>query len=323
MIKRSASVLFPVLVLFSGCAGRKDTILKVGREKVTVSDFKENMTSIPIYYQGFLATEGGRRQYVDGLMKELVLVEMARKRGLEKNKDVQSKLEQARRRIMLEAVIDDLRTKELAVSEEEIKGYYDQNQEQYLHPLKVRASHILAGTKEEAEKVLRQLKEGASFSKLVKEHSMDTVTVDKEGDLGFFSKGEMVPEFEDAVFAMKELGEISGVIQSPFGFHVAKLTGRDKAAAKTFEEAKSDIERNLRQKKLEQLIQFYKKKFAVRISYDLVSKITPPWMKNVGADAQKQADLEEKVKANLDIKKKLEGIKLLKKGSGGGKEESK
>jgi len=213
-------------------------------------------------------------------MKEYILLEIARRRGLEKRPDIKRRIQEAVDNILLEEIIEDLKQKELKVTEEEIKDYYEKNKEQFLHPLKVRASHILLPTRKEAEEVLKRLKEGESFTKLVKEYSIDTLTVDKGGDLGYFSRGEMVPEFEKAVFSLKNLGDITGIIKTPFGYHIAKLTGRKKAESKTLEEAKEEIRRVLVEEKLEKLIDFYKKKFHAYINYDIVDKISPPWETN-------------------------------------------
>jgi len=257
-----------------------DIVLKVGRHKLTKDEFQEKILSVPVYYQGFLATSGGRRQYLEGIMKEYILVELARRRGLRKRKDVKKRIQEEIDRILLETIIDDLKEKELNVTEKEIKDYYERNKEQYLHPLKVRASHILVDTREKAEEVLKRLKEGESFTKLVKEYSLDSLTVDKAGDLGYFSKGEMVPEFEKAVFSLKELGDTTGIIETPFGYHIAKLTGRKKAESKTIEEAHEEIKKILVQEKLDKLIDFYKKKFHVKINYKIIDQMKAPWEMN-------------------------------------------
>ncbi|MEQ8224311.1 MAG: peptidylprolyl isomerase, partial [Candidatus Eremiobacterota bacterium] len=91
-----------------------------------------------------------------------------------------------------------------------------------LHMGEIKASHILVKTKEEAEKIIKELKDGGDFAKIAKEKS-ECPSKQNGGDLGYFGKGMMVPEFEKAAFALK-VGEISKAIQTQFGWHVIKRT---------------------------------------------------------------------------------------------------
>jgi parvulin-like peptidyl-prolyl isomerase len=85
----------------------------------------------------------------------------------------------------------------------------------------VRASHILVKKESEAKKILESLKNGASFSKLAEEHS-ECPSGKKGGDLGWFGRGKMVPEFEKAAFSLKK-GEISDLVKTKFGYHIIKV----------------------------------------------------------------------------------------------------
>ena len=90
--------------------------------------------------------------------------------------------------------------------------------------MEIRASHILVKTKDEADKIIEQLKSGESFAQIAKEVSLCPSGRDG-GDLGFFKKGVMVKPFEDAAFALKEIGDVSEPVQTQFGWHVIQLTG--------------------------------------------------------------------------------------------------
>ena len=90
----------------------------------------------------------------------------------------------------------------------------------------VHARHILVETEEEAQSILDQLESGADFAELAKEHSTDETTKDNGGDLGFFPRGVVLPEFEEAAFAL-DVGERSGVVQTPYGYHIIEVLERE------------------------------------------------------------------------------------------------
>jgi len=143
---------------------------------------------------------------------------------------------------------------EVKISPSTIRDYYQNHLAEYQIPERRRASHILIelasdATKEEKEEVRKEIEKiqsklrgGADFATLARQYSQDSVSAEKGGDLGFFSYQEMVPSFSEAVFALKEAGEVTEIIESPFGYHLAKLTGIKLAYIKTFEEVRNEIE---------------------------------------------------------------------------------
>jgi peptidyl-prolyl cis-trans isomerase D len=135
------------------------------------------------------------------------------------------------------------------VSEAELKAAYEKRLAQMTEPEQRRASHILVKSKEEADKVVAELKKNpGAFAALAKKQSQDPGSAEKGGDLGWFGPGMMVKPFEDAVFGMKQ-GETSGAVQSDFGFHVIRVTGVRAAKSRSFEEARAGIEADLRKER--------------------------------------------------------------------------
>ena len=143
---------------------------------------------------------------------------------------------------------------QLAVSDAEIKAAYDSRKDRFQQPEERRASHILIASekqgkdkaKAKAEELLAEIrKTPAAFADLAKKNSDDPGSASKGGDLGFFGRGMMVKPFEDSAFALKE-GEISGVVESDFGFHIIKLTGIHAAKEKPLAEVRGEIEAELK-----------------------------------------------------------------------------
>ncbi len=130
-----------------------------------------------------------------------------------------------------------LQEKKTSVDDEAIKNFFDENKDSIGGSEQIRASHILVETKEEAEEILAKLKEGADFAEFAAEKNPDS-TAQTGGDLGFFSKGKMVPAFADAAFAL-EKDQLSDVVQTDFGFHIIKKT--DEKAGATLEDLKDAI----------------------------------------------------------------------------------
>ena len=143
----------------------------------------------------------------------------------------------------------------LALTDDEVRQYYDANLSQYQTPGQVRASHILLRIEGDDEAVAARAADlateargGADFAALAREHSQDEGNADNGGDLGLFGRGRMVPEFENAAFALAE-GEISDPVRSPFGYHVIKVTEKQEEVTQPFAEVRGAIENTLKRER--------------------------------------------------------------------------
>ena len=146
------------------------------------------------------------------------------------------------------------------VSEEDARKFYEQNADKFTRPETVKASHILLGVdekagaeekkkaREKAEKLRKELAGGADFAALAKANST-CPSSQQGGDLGYFAKGQMVPAFEKAAFALKP-GEISDVVETQFGYHIIKLTDKKAAEKVDFKETRPRIEEYLKNQKV-------------------------------------------------------------------------
>src|SRR5688572_25136041 len=133
-------------------------------------------------------------------------------------------------------------------SESEVKAAYESRAGQFRVDEQRRASHILVKTKEEAEKLLAELKRGPNrFPELAKKHSQDPGSAEKGGDLGWFGRGMMVKPFEEAAFKLGQ-NEMQ-VVESEFGFHVLRVTGMQAAKARPFEEVRKELAEELARQK--------------------------------------------------------------------------
>lgn len=170
--------------------------------------------------------------------------------------------EQLTRISYIRALVDKEVTSKVEISDEDAKKFYDENPQYFNRPEEIHAQHILIKLdkdadekkKTDARKTLLDLKKraesGEDFGELAKQYSQGP-SGPKGGDLGFFSKGKMVPPFEMAAFALKP-GEISDIVETRFGYHLIKLVERKDAQTASFEDVKPKIVENLRRRKAQE-----------------------------------------------------------------------
>jgi peptidyl-prolyl cis-trans isomerase C len=181
--------------------------------------------------------------------------------------DEKGLLESSRRDLAIAYLVNTKIAPDIKVSEEEIKNFYQKNPDKFRQEEQVRASHILIGVdskagpeekkaaREKAEKLHKELSNGADFSKLARDNS--TCPSSKQGgDLGYFGRGTMVPQFEQAAFALQP-GGLSNVVETRFGYHIIKLTDRKKAGEIPLSVVREKIENYLRAQKTNAAIETF------------------------------------------------------------------
>ncbi|WP_203527698.1 peptidylprolyl isomerase [Clostridium thermarum] len=136
----------------------------------------------------------------------------------------------------------------IEITENEMKKYFEENKESFNVEEQVNASHIIVETEETAKEVKEKLNAGGDFAELAKEYSTDA-SASTGGNLGFFPRGQMVKEFEDAAFAL-EVGQISDIVKTEFGYHIIKVIEKKEAKEANYEESKQEIRKALLEDKL-------------------------------------------------------------------------
>jgi peptidyl-prolyl cis-trans isomerase C len=172
--------------------------------------------------------------------------------------------EQLKRAILINAFVENDVLPKIQISDAQLKAFYDEHPEAFSKPESMRASHILIGVdagagaeekekaKRKADEVLAQVKSGADFAELAK--SVSTCpSAEQGGDLGEFGRGQMVAPFEDAAFGL-DVDAVSEVVETQFGYHIIKATGKSAAEVVPFEEVKERIEKQLKAQDLQQQV---------------------------------------------------------------------
>ena len=221
--------------------GKKEgkVLAEVNGGSITTGDFDRELKNLPEYLKAMADTPQGRKEMLDTMVIRELILQQASKDGLDKGAEIEDKLQDLKKRLIVESFLKKKVEVESKVSDEDMKKFYEQNKDKFKSGEQIKASHILVKAEKDAKDVLSQLKAGGNFEEIAKKSSVDSSSA-KGGDLGWFGKGSMVPAFEKAALALKE-GQVSDVVKSDFGFHIIKLTGKRPAGIRPFEEVKEQI----------------------------------------------------------------------------------
>jgi peptidyl-prolyl cis-trans isomerase C len=281
-MKRVLVLLFTISLVFA-CAKKEEKkgvyLAKIGDTVITQADFEREMKGLPEFVQKMFEGSSGKEKFLDELVKRELLYKEALKKGLDKDSEYLKKLEDFRKITLVGLLLQKEIETKVKVSDQDVKAYYEKNKEKFAPVAQIRASHILVKTEEEAKKILERLKKGEDFTQLAKKYSIDTVSAKNGGDLGFFSRGQMAPEFEAAASKLKP-GEISDPIKTQFGYHIIKVTDKKMGQVVEFEKVKNLISQNLVAEKQKEAFDSYveglKKSYKVEINKEALSKLAPP-----------------------------------------------
>lgn len=220
----------------------KTVLAQIGSYEVTQADLDHMMANLnPQVSQNFQGEEGKKALLEELVNQKLIYIEAMENNIHEEEKykaDFEKLVENFTTQYAIQRLINSV-----SVTHEELEEYYNNNQESFKSPEKVKASHILVDSEELASELQRQIAQGASFEDLAAEHS-SCPSKERGGDLGEFTKGQMFPEFEDAAFDLAP-GEVSGPVQTQFGYHLIKLAHKSESKTMDFEEVRSNLLKNI------------------------------------------------------------------------------
>lgn len=186
-----------------------------------------------------MAPEAKQDYLVTYVADMLLVAKAAEDRKLGDTDDFKRKMANARSKLLMEALLQ--AEAKAAVTDDAMKKVYDEAIKQMADEEEVSARHILVETEEEAKKILADLKKGADFLAIAKEKSKDPGSKENGGDLGFFGKEQMVPEFANAAFALNK-GQLSEPVKSQFGWHIIRVDDKRKKQPPTFDQVKDQIQ---------------------------------------------------------------------------------
>ncbi len=263
-------------------------LAQVGKYKLTLKQFNNQIRSLPPQLQMALQRNPQlKKQLLDRWVQLTLMALEARKENFQDKPEVKKRIEDMTNALLAQHYMMENISNKAQVTDKEVRDYYNKHKSEFMQPEQVRARHILIKVPANADKkqwekakkkaieVRAKLIKGESFSKLAQKYSDDPGSKARGGDLGFFSKGQMVPEFEKAAFSLKK-GEISQPVKTTFGYHIIKVEAKKPARQRSFEEVQQEIRQKLlreKQRKLrDEVIAKLKKKYPVQVHEDLLNK---------------------------------------------------
>ncbi len=217
----------------------QDTVLAtVEGKEITQQDVFTFLNELGPQVAAQFQSPEGMNQIVEELVNQEVIYLDAIENKLNEEEDFISELERIKSVVLKQYAINKLLSNTLA-TEGEITEYYNSHKEQFTKPESIRASHILVKEEDEANKILNEINEGLSFEEAASKYSL-CPSKSNGGDLGEFTKGKMVPEFEETAFKL-EIGKLSEPVKTQFGYHLIKVVDKKEAGISTLEEAKGQI----------------------------------------------------------------------------------
>ncbi|MCX8043103.1 MAG: peptidylprolyl isomerase [Desulfobacterota bacterium] len=265
-------------------AAAKKVLATVGKEKITEEDVMAPISMMPPQFRSRYETPDGRKKLFERAVQMSLLSQEARRRGIDKQEDVAKKIKEMADQIIIQELTKQVISDQIAVSDDEIQKYYNENTASFVEEERVKVNLIQFEVKDnateqqktekkkQAEKALSRLKKGEDFEALAKELSDDKRTKTRGGNTGFFTRGKRNDiygeAFEAKAFSLKP-GEISDVFQGKNGYYIIKVAERKEQKQQTLDEAKPRIERTLKQEKqkkaFDDYIESLKKRYPVQI----------------------------------------------------------
>jgi peptidyl-prolyl cis-trans isomerase C len=239
-----------------------------------------------------------RRVLVEFLVENNLFAKAAEAARLNEGAEFDGRLRYWRNRALRDAYFD--KQINASISEAAAKTFYD-DQIKALKPKdEVQARHILVDTEEQAKELKKKVEEGADFAALAKEHSKDPGTKEDGGMLGYFSAGQMVPQFEQAAFAV-EKGKISAPVKSQFGWHIIKVEDRRQKPPPSFDEVKERILASMMHQKAQAAAASLREKAKVEYLDEEIKKEVEA--ANDSQSAQRK-EIEDMIKKQIEAQEK-------------------
>ena len=266
-------MLVCALLAMAGCtpaASDESPVLAVVNGKpITQSEFDVRWAELPESRQARYQREGGKKKFLEDMIARELLLQEARRLGLDQTTAVREKAQRFQEQLALDELVREMARTHVQVTQDELEDYYMAHSSAVLATEHIRAAQIIVPTAVQALDVKNQLEAGADFAKLAQKFSTDQATKYRGGDLGPYRKGAAPQEIEAAILTQNP-GTVSEPIKVAAGFALVKVTSRDPLDARSAHVARERLQQELyaekRRKQFEEFLASLRSKAAIRMA---------------------------------------------------------
>ena len=230
----------------------EEELARVNDTSISLEDFYQIAERQPLDKKMRLLTEKDQRDFLDNyVINREILYQEAKEKGLDKEPEILMKVEDFRKNMIIDTLVEEVLRGKSEVSDDEIEKYYRENQRGFTEPKEVKIRQIVVNSDSVLKEVLNRLSRGESFEKLAFLYNIDRFREDV-GSFGYIRRGQVAPmfaQFEEAAFSLKKKGDISEVVRTPYGYHLLQLEDRRGTALRPLDQVKEKIRTFLQTKK--------------------------------------------------------------------------
>ena len=221
----------------------KKILATVGEKEITNLDVENALKSLDPYQAMHFQTEEGKKQLLEDLVNQELFYMQAKEDQLHNDEDFKAEMKKIEENMLKQYAINKVLSN-VTLTEEEKKAFFEANKSKFNKPESASAKHILVDSEELANDILNKINNNEmTFEAAASAHST-CPSKDQGGDLGTFGRGQMVPEFEEATFAMN-VGDVSEPVKTQFGYHLIKLEAKNEPSIPAYEEIADKVEKTL------------------------------------------------------------------------------
>ena len=254
----------------------KNELVRINDVSITLDEFRQMSEDQSLEKKMRLISEKGLRDFLDNyVITREVLYQEAKKKGFDQRKEILAKVEEIKRMMAIDALLEEALKGKSEVSDAEVQQYYKENQQQFTEPREVRIRHLFVNSEPVLQEVRGKLAKGESFEKLASQYNID-LTREDGGDLGFVKRGQLSPafaQFEEVAFSLRNPGDISDVVKTPLGYHILKLEDKKGTVLRPFDQVKENIRLFLQAKKRQDAYLEYIKEAKARAKITVNEKL--------------------------------------------------
>ena len=257
-----------------GCS-RNENVAYFNGKTITISQYIWEMDNLSEHTRASIKTIDDKSEFVQRLITQELLIEEAVKRGIPNDESIRYNIESYRKNLLINELLRREFEGMITVTEEEVKQYYYKNIGQFTTEV-VEASHILVKKREDAEMILKLLSHRNNFPELAVRFSVGP-SAKSGGSLGEIARGQMMSDFEEALFLLEKPGDISSIVETDFGFHIIKLDKSKTIKTHPLKDVSATIRRIIADKKEKDLFENYvedlKKRINIEIDEDILKEV--------------------------------------------------